>query len=404
MLGSLAHGVSKINNFLEGEDSIATLKAFAAMGVKINHQTGGKVLIEGVGISGLKKPNGDLYLGNSGTAMRLLSGIMAGQNFSSILIGDESLNSRPMRRVTEPLTLMGAKINTQSDGTAPLMVNPSKLNAIEYKMPVASAQVKSSILLAGLYAGGKTCVIESAPSRDHTECMLQSFGYTVKANSAKVCLAGGGTLKACEIEVPNDISSAAFLMVAASIAKNTEIILSRVGVNKTRTGIIKILKAMGADIQIISQSSDNLEPVADIRVRSADLVGIDIPPELVPLAIDEFPVIFIAAACAVGTTVLSGARELRVKESDRIAAMEEGLQKLGIDAVATDDGMIIKGSARFKGGQVNSFGDHRIAMAFAVAACNAKDDIVIEDCENINTSFPDFVKIANAAGMQIQEI
>jgi len=403
MLGSLAEGTSSISNFLEGEDSIATLKAFESMGIKINRPFAGEVEIEGVGLHGLKPPAKAIYLGNSGTAMRLLSGIMAGQKFTGTLTGDSSLSSRPMRRITEPLSLMGAKIKTENDGTAPLIISKGNLTAIEYQMPVASAQVKSAILLAGLYAAGKTCVIEPAPSRDHTERMLQGFGWNVEKKESKVCIAGGGRLKACNIEVPNDISSAAFFMVAASIAANADVTMTKVGINQTRTGVIEILKMMGADIKIINKSTSGGEPVADIRVKSSRLHGIAIPENLVPLAIDEFPALFIAAACAEGTTILSGAEELRVKESDRIAAMEQGLLTLGVKAKATMDGMIIDGPGKFQGGTVDSFDDHRIAMAFAIAACHAQSDILIKNCENINTSFPGFIETANAAGMKINQ-
>ncbi len=404
MLGSLANGTSKISGFLEGEDSIATLDAFASMGVEIKRPAPGELIIKGVGLHGLKPPAKEIYLGNSGTAMRLLSGIMAGQSFASSLSGDTSLNSRPMRRITTPLGKMGAKITPDANGTAPLQIKPSHLVGIDYHMPVASAQVKSAILLAGLYADGQTCVHEPGISRDHTERMLRGFGYEVTNNDAQICLKGGGNLSACDIQVPADISSAAFFMVAASIAPGSDITLSRVGINHTRTGVIDILQMMGANIKIEELENAGGEPVANIRVKSAELKGINIPKNLVPLAIDEFPAIFIAAACASGTTVLTGAKELRVKESDRIAAMEQGLIKLGVNVQATEDGIIIKGQENLSGGIVDSLGDHRIAMAFAIAACRATADIQIKDSANINTSFPGFVKMANHVGMNISQM
>ncbi len=367
MLGSLAEGVTEVSGFLEGEDSLATLRAFRQMGVEIDGPDQGRVVIHGVGIHGLQAPNGPLDLGNSGTSMRLLSGLLAGQGFEVTLTGDSSLSSRPMKRVTEPLAEMGARVNTAEGGTAPLIIRAgNQLKGIDYRLPMASAQVKSSVLLAGLYAEGETCVTEPAPTRDHTERMLEGFGYTVRRDGAKVCLEGGGKLRACKIDVPADISSAAFFMVGASIAPDSDITLEHVGVNPTRDGVINILRLMGADIQILNERSVGGEPVADIRVRSTKLQGIRIPEDQVPLAIDEFPAIFIAAACAEGETVLTGAEELRVKESDRIQVMVDGLRELGIEAEPTPDGAVIQGG-NLGGGRLNSHGDHRIAMAKAMA-------------------------------------
>ncbi|HHO68104.1 MAG TPA: 3-phosphoshikimate 1-carboxyvinyltransferase, partial [Gammaproteobacteria bacterium] len=344
MLGSLADGVTEVSGFLEGEDSLATLAAFRAMGVAIDGPEAGRVRIEGVGLHGLRAPDGPLDLGNSGTSMRLLAGLLAGQAFDTELIGDSSLMSRPMRRVTEPLALMGARIDTTEAGTAPLRIHGGqRLHGIDYRMPVASAQVKSSLLLAGLYAQGRTCVHEPAPTRDHTERMLTGMGYPVQTGEGRACLSGGGSLQPARIDVPADISSAAFFLVGASIAPGSELTLEHVGINPTRTGVLDILKRMGADIEILNPRESGGEPVADLRVRSAGLAGIEIPPELVPLAIDEFPVLFVAAACAEGTTVLTGAEELRVKESDRIQVMADGLQALGVEAHPTADGMVIHG-------------------------------------------------------------
>jgi 3-phosphoshikimate 1-carboxyvinyltransferase len=402
MLGALADGTTRVSGFLEGEDSLATLKAFRAMGVDITGPDAGRVTIKGVGLDGLKAPAGPLDLGNSGTSMRLLSGLLAGQAFDSELVGDHSLMGRPMRRVTEPLARMGARIESTPAGTAPLLVRGGQtLRGFRYEMPVASAQVKSSLLLAGLYAGGRTCVAEPAPTRDHTERMLTGMGYPVERSDGWICVEGGGRLRATDIDVPADISSAAFFLVGASIAAGSALVLEHVGVNPTRTGVLDILQRMGADIQLRNPRQCGGEPVADLVVRSAPLQGIDIPPELVPLAIDEFPALFVAAACANGTTVLTGAAELRVKESDRIQVMADGLQRLGIDARPTPDGMVIEGGS-LRGGEVDSHGDHRIAMAFAMAALRADGVIAIDDCANVNTSFPGFVALAADTGLAIR--
>jgi len=401
MLGSLAKGTTEITGFLEGEDSLATLAAFRAMGVNIEGPDNGCVTVQGVGMHGLKAPTQALNLGNSGTSMRLLAGLMAGQTFDVTMTGDASLSTRPMRRVTEPLAKMGAVIETTDKGTAPLVVRGgTTLNAIDYAMPMASAQVKSCVLLAGLYARGKTCVHEPAPTRDHTERMLSGFGYRLERNNSTVCLEGGGSLTATRIEVPADISSAAFFLVGASIAPNSELTLEHVGMNPTRIGVINILRKMGANIEVSNEREIGGEPVADLIVRSAPLKGIHIPEDQVPLAIDEFPVLFVAAACAEGQTVLTGAEELRVKESDRIQVMADGLRVLGIDAQPTPDGMIINGGT-LGSGEVNSHGDHRIAMAFSIASLCASGPITIHDCANVNTSFPNFVNLANGVGLKI---
>ncbi len=402
MLGSLAEGTTEISGFLEGEDSLATLNAFRAMGVRIEGPAGGRVVVQGVGLHGLKAPTGALDLGNSGTSMRLLSGLLAGQAFDSELVGDSSLMGRPMRRVTDPLLSMGASISSTEAGTAPLKISGGQtLQAMHYDMPVASAQVKSCLLLAGLYADGQTCVREPAPTRDHTERMLAGMGYPVTRDGDLACVEGGGVLKAACIDVPSDISSAAFFLVGASISPGSDLLLKHVGINPTRTGVIEILKLMGANIEIINPREVGGEPVADLRVRSASLKGIDIPVEQVPLAIDEFPALFVAAACAEGRTLLAGAEELRVKESDRIQVMADGLRALGIDAEPTPDGMVIQGGS-MRGGRVDSHGDHRIAMAFSMAALRAGGVIEISDCANVNTSFPGFVERAAGAGLRIE--
>ena len=401
MLGALAEGVTEVSGFLEGEDSLATLKAFQQMGVTIEGPDNGRVTITGVGMHGLKEPAQELNLGNSGTSMRLMSGLLAGQSFNTVLNGDKSLSSRPMRRVIDPLLQMNAGLKATKNGTAPIQVmGDNKLTAIDYVLPVASAQVKSCILLAGLYAEGKTCVTEPQPTRDHTERMLKGFGYKLMHENNKVCLRGGGSLKATNIDVPADISSAAFFMVAASIAEGSDLTLEHVGINPTRTGVIDILRLMGANIEVFNEREVGGEPVADIRIRSSQLKGIQIPEELVPLAIDEFPVLFVAASCATGETVLTGARELRVKESDRIQVMADGLQILGIDAQPTDDGIVIQGG-QMGSGTVVSHGDHRISMSFAIAALRCSGTVIIEDCANVDTSFPGFVDLTNGLGLAI---
>lgn len=401
MLGSLAEGTTIVSGFLEGEDSLATLQAFRDMGVKIDGPDNGQVTIAGVGLHGLKQPSKPLDLGNSGTSMRLLSGLMSGQSFDVEMRGDASLSTRPMKRVTKPLADMGAMVETTEAGTPPLKVKGgAKLHGIHYDMPVASAQVKSCILLAGLYADSTTCVTEPAPTRDHTERMLKGFGYPVNVKGATACVEPGGKLTATSIDVPADISSATFFMVGAAISAGSDVTLQHVGINPTRIGVINILRLMGAELEIMNEREVGGEPVADIRVRASKLRGIRIPEDQVPLAIDEFPALFVAAACAEGETVLTGAEELRVKESDRIQAMADGLVVLGVDARATPDGIVIKGGA-IGSGEVDSHGDHRIAMSFAMAALRASGPVTINDCANVNTSFPDFVELAASSGLNI---
>ncbi|KPK40863.1 MAG: 3-phosphoshikimate 1-carboxyvinyltransferase [Gammaproteobacteria bacterium SG8_47] len=403
MLGALAEGVTEVEGFLEGEDNLSTLRAFRDLGVQIEGPDAGRVVIHGVGLHGLKAPDGPLDLGNAGTSIRLLAGLMSGQAFDVELRGDESLSRRPMRRVTEPLARMGAHIATTPEGTPPLRVRGAQtLHGIDYDMPVASAQVKSCLLLAGLYARGRTCVREPAPTRDHTERMLAGFGYPVERDGNRVCVEGGGRLAATRIDVPADISSAAFFLVGASIAPGGQLRLEHVGMNPTRVGVINILRLMGADLRVQNERTVGGEPVADLEVRSAPLRGIRIPEDQVPLAIDEFPALFVAAACAEGETVLTGARELRVKESDRIQAMADGLSVLGIDARPTEDGIVIRGGS-LGAGVVDSHGDHRIAMSFAMAALRASGPIEILDCANVATSFPGFTALARGAGLPVSE-
>ena len=403
MMGSIANGVTKVSGFLEGNDSLATLKSFQKMGVDIE-QSGSKLTIKGLGMHGLKAPTKPLNLGNSGTSIRLMSGLLSAQSFDSELCGDESLSKRPMDRIIDPLRQMGAKIYGVNS-KPPLSISGNQpLKAITYELPIASAQIKSCLLLAGLYAQGKTCIVENVTTRDHTERMLRGFGYQVTCSDNCITLDGGGELEACDIDIPSDISSAAFFMVAGSIAKDADLTLKTININPTRTGIIEILKLMGADIVLSNETEMAGEKTADIQVRSADLKGIEIPNELVPLAIDEFPVLFIAASCAEGETLLTGAKELRVKESDRIQVMADGLKILGIKTEVLDDGIHIQGGQFSKpSAPIKSHHDHRVSMSFAVASAACNFDIKIEGVDNVKTSFPNFVELANTIGANIEE-
>ncbi|MFP4560337.1 MAG: 3-phosphoshikimate 1-carboxyvinyltransferase [Thiohalorhabdus sp.] len=403
MLGALADGVSHVEGFLAGEDCLATLAAFRAMGVRIEGPTDGRLVIHGVGMGGLRSPEEPLDMGNSGTSMRLLAGLLAAQPFATELTGDASLRNRPMGRVAEPLGGMGARITALGEGgRPPLRIAASDgLRGIHYDLPVASAQVKSAVLLAGLYAEGETCVTEPAPTRDHTERMLAAFGYPLRQEGATVCLEGGERLRAADLAVPGDLSSAAFFLVAAALQPGSDLTLEGVGINPTRRGALDILLAMGARIEVRNERTYGGEPVADLRVRGGELEGIEIPERLVPLAIDEFPVLFVAAAAARGRTVLRGAAELRVKESDRIQVMADGLQALGINAEPLEDGIVIDGGP-IGGGSVDAHGDHRVAMAFAVASVAASAPITVTGAAAIRTSFPDFLAVARSAGLGIE--
>ena len=402
MLGAIAHGDTRVHGLLEGEDVLATVAAFRSMGVKIEGPRDGEALIGGVGREGLQAPASDIDLGNSGTAMRLLAGLLAGQRFECTLVGDASLGRRPMRRITEPLSRMGARIETASGGTPPIRLRAGDgLAPIDYATPMASAQVKSAILLAGLYASGRTCVTEPAPTRDHTERILGAFGVELARDGPRTCIEGGARLAATELDVPGDISSAAFLVAAAAGRAGSDLLIRGVGVNPTRTGILTVLGQMGADISWSNHRIAGNEPVADLRVRGGALHGVDVDPSLVPLAIDEFPAIFVAAAAARGVTRVTGARELRVKESDRIAASAEALRALGVTVQVFDDGMAVEGGG-ISGGEVDSAGDHRIAMAFASAAVAAP--VRIRDCRNVMTSFPGFETLSNSVGCDIEVV
>lgn len=401
MLSALAEGTSRIKGFLEGEDTRATARIFGQMGVRIEAPSPGERIVHGVGLRGLRMPKGVLDCGNSGTAIRLLCGVLAGQTFDTTLMGDESLCRRPMRRVTEPLARMGANIEAADAGVPPLHVcGGQRLHGIDYVSPIASAQVKSAVLLAGLYADGETTVTEPRPTRDHTERMLAALGWPTAFGPGRARLSGGHTLHAIDIEVPADFSSAAFFIVAASIVPGSELVLRNVGMNPRRTGLLHVLRAMGANIVEEDRREAGGEPVADLVVRHALLRGIEVPTEHVADMIDEFPALFVAAACAEGVTTIRGAGELRVKESDRIAVMATGLRALGIRIEETPDGAAIEGGT-LHGGAVESHGDHRIAMAFAVAGSVADSPITIRDCANVATSFPGFVELANTCGLTV---
>ena len=409
MFGALAQGTTHISGFLPGQDCLATMNTFKAMGIKIEGPDSEQnVTVHGKGLYGLSKPEALLDIGNSGTSIRLLSGILAGQTFASRMAGDNSLNKRPMARVITPLQLMGANISAANDGTPPVecqgLSAGEKLTAIDYQLPMASAQVKSCVLLAGLYADGVTSVTEPGITRDHTERMLTAFGYPVSsketAQGKKISIEGGHTLTACNIQVPGDISSATFFMVAGLIAKAGELIIRNVGMNPTRIGAINILQQMNGKILVTNERLAGGEPVADLVVSSSPLKGIDIDERDVPLAIDEFPAIFIAAACAEGITRLRGAEELRVKESDRIQAMADGLMELGIDCTVYHDGIDITGG-QLTSGTVESFDDHRIAMSFAISSLRATGEIKILECDNVATSFPNFLTLANQVGLKL---
>ncbi|HAU1192145.1 TPA: 3-phosphoshikimate 1-carboxyvinyltransferase [Legionella pneumophila] len=402
IFGAIAIGTSVIDGFLDGEDCIATLKAFQAMGVKIEGPEKQRVIIHGVGKYGLKQPKNIVDCGNSGTSMRLLAGLLAAQQFDTQLTGDESLLKRPMLRISRPLSQMGADVTTQ-DGKPPIVIKGGKtLNGIHYVMPEASAQVKSCLLLAGMYAEGQTKITENAVSRDHTERMLKTFSYPVQIQDGTIVIDSNGECHGTRLNIPGDISSAAFFIVAASITPGSDVLIRNVGINPTRTGVIHILTEMGADITVLNQRAYGEEPVADLHIRYSQLKGINIPASMVPLAIDEFPVIFIAAACAQGKTTLHGAKELRLKESDRIGAMVDGLNQLGVHAEGFDDGILIEGGS-IHGGEVNSRGDHRIAMSFAIAGAVAGAPVTIKNCANVATSFPSFVTTANMLRFQIEE-
>jgi len=401
MLAAVADGVSHIDGFLEGEDTRATAAVFAQLGVRVEAPEAGRRIVHGVGIEGLRAPSTDLDCGNAGTAMRLLAGLLAGQAFDSTLVGDASLSRRPMRRIVEPLSRMGARIDA-SDGLPPLRIaGGRRLHGIDYPLPVASAQVKSALLLAGLMAEGETRIREPHPTRDYTEHMLRAFGADIDFEPGAASLRGGQRLRATGVVVPSDFSSAAFFIVAATLVPGSELRLRRVGMNPRRTGLVRVLRAMGADIVEEAATLAGGEPLADLVVRHAPLHGIEVPVDVVSDMIDEFPALFVAAACAHGDTVVRGAAELRVKESDRIATMADGLRALGVVVDESPDGATIHGG-RIGAGSVRSHGDHRVAMAFAVAAQCARGDVRIADVANVATSFPGFDALARKVGFTLR--
>ena len=396
ILASIAEGVSTIDNFLFAGDPISTLKALSKLGVKYTITTENLLLIEGVGLYGLKASDGTLDLGNSGTGMRLMAGLLAGQSFNSVLTGDESLSIRPMQRVVTPLEIMGANISS-NNGCAPLTIKRRKglLKAINYKLPVDSAQLESCLLLAALYADGASKIISKQSLRNHTLNLFNVFNLNYKVESLdsvykEISINPTEKLTSAKIKIPGDISSAVFLIVACLISKNSKLKLLDVGINSTRTGAIDVLKLMGARINFENVREMNGEKVADILVASSSLVGVNIPTEYVLRVIDEIPIILIAASCAMGKTTVKGAKELRYKESDRITAMSKGLSTLGITVKEFSDGIEVEGGTLL-GGCVDSYSDHRIAMSFVIASFAAKEDIIIKDCKNILTSFPSFL-------------
>ena len=402
MFGGIAAGRSEVSGFLPGEDCLATLAAMETMGVGVTRHSPTDVSIDGVGMTGLADPGRDLDLGNSGTAMRLLAGLLVGQAFDSTLVGDASLSSRPMQRVITPLEQMGARIESR-EGRPPLRIKGGRsLSGFHYDLPMASAQVKSAVLIAGLFADGKTSVFEPAVTRDHTERMLRTMGVDVDSRGGRIAVLGGQALQPARIDVPADLSSATFLILAALLAENADFRIDNVGINPTRTGVIAILRGMGADLAYENERKLGDEPVADVRVRSGPLTGGKVDPKLVSLAIDEFPALFVAAAAASGTTVFSGLAELRVKESDRIAAMASALGALGIDVEERPDGAVIHGG-RFSSGTVESEGDHRVAMSLAVAGSVADGPVTIENVDSVDTSFPGFADLLRSLGIDVDE-
>jgi 3-phosphoshikimate 1-carboxyvinyltransferase len=407
MLSGIAEGRSEVSGFLASEDCLASLAAMRALGVHIEQPRPTDVVIEGVGMHGLKDAHRALDMGNAGTAMRLFTGLLSAQSFGSTLIGDSSLMTRPMERVAKPLREMGAEVRTHN-GTPPVEIGGGRrLRGIDYCMPVASAQVKSAILLAALYADGATTVIAPAINRDHSERMLQSCGVRLDVDGLRTTLHPPGQLSGQRLNVPGDFSSAAFFIVAGLLGAAGEgLLIQNVGLNPTRAGLLDILRGMGADVEVRNARVSGAEPVGDLLVRKSELSGIQVPVELIPIAIDELPILFIAAACASGETVVTGAEELRVKESDRIAAMSAGLAALGVAHSVLPDGMRIQGRGdgpAFSGGVVDSFGDHRIAMSFAIASLRAADPISIRDVANVATSFPGFVDLSRSVGLDIRE-
>ena len=403
MMGAIANGQTTVSGILRAEDVERTVDAFRALGVSIEDSPS-DVVIEGVGLDGLQEPNSAIYCGNSGTAMRLLTGLLAGQPFATVLTGDESLSTRPMERVVTPLKKMGADITLTEHGTAPIEINPVRaLEPINWELPVASAQLMSAVLFAGLYCSSWTKVSQSIVSRDHTITMLEMFGADVQRSGIDAAVRAGRSLTGQNVAIPADFSSAAFFIVAALLVPDSNLVLRNVGVNKTRTGLLQVLRAMGASIETVNERMVGNEAVADVVVSSAkDLRGVNVDADLVPLMVDEIPILAIAAATARGRSELSGCRELRFKESDRIGSTVTGLKALGIKVEEREDGMVIEGGS-FSGGEVDSFGDHRIAMSFAIAGAVANSQVVVKNCNCVDTSFPEFAEIAKNCGIKVSE-
>ena len=400
IFGALACGVSEFENFLSGEDCLATLDAFENLGVKVNLNDG-KLIINGVGINGLNKASEALYLGNSGTSARLLIGLLGAQKFESTIKGDMSLSGRPMNRVLDPLEKMGANIQS-NNGRLPIHIKSvNEISSIKYSLPIASAQVKSSLILASIYADSQSKIKEKWVTRDHTERMMQSMGYPISVTDNIITVEGNGKLNPIKLNIPGDFSSSVFLIVACLITPNSSITIKNVGTNSTRTGFLRIAKMMGANIDIHNKRMEGYESVADINVRTSSLQSIQVEDnDLVSLSIDEFPAIFILAANADGTSIFRGLKELRVKESDRISSMAKGFQKLGINTVEFEDGIQIEGG-KLDGGDIECFGDHRVAMSFAVAGASAKNAIRVNNVESVGTSFPSFLDCAREIGICI---
>jgi len=401
MISMLAEGKTKIYNFLEAEDTLITINVARQLGIEIN-QSSNFFEVKGKGLNGIKQPNKDLYFGNSGTSMRLFMGILSTQNFPSILTGDDSLSQRPMERVAMPLRKMGAIINMENN-QAPIFIHPAKeILGIKHVLDIASAQVKSAILLAALYANPKTVIVSESVTRNHTELMLQYFKYPIQYNDQKIELSTGKLSSINKLEIPCDFSSAAFLILATILAKNSHIVLENIGLNPTRIGFLKILEIMGADIKT-TIDQNQFEPYGTIEIKSSQLHGINVPKYLIPLSIDELPLVFLAAACAKGKTTVRNADELRLKESDRIKSMKTTLTEFSINVVEHKDGLTIEGG-KITGGEIDSFGDHRIAMTALIASVCSEDDVLVKNTKNINTSFPNFVEIMNSVGLNIQPL
>ena len=401
MISMLAEGKTKIYNFLEAEDTLITINVARQLGIEI-YQSSNFIEIKGNGLDGIQQPHNDLYFGNSGTSMRLFMGILSAQDFPSILTGDDSLSQRPMERVAVPLRKMGAIIDME-DNQAPIFINPAKeILSTEHALNIPSAQVKSAILLAALYANSKTVIVSESVTRNHTELMLQYFGYPIQFNDQKIVLNTGKLRSIEKLEIPCDFSSAAFLILATILAKNSHIVLKNIGLNPTRTGFLKILEMMGADIKI-TIDQNQFEPYGTIEIKSSQLHGINVPKYLIPLSIDELPLVFLAAACAKGKTTVRNADELRLKESDRIKSMKITLTKFSINVVEHNDGLTIEGGT-ITGGEIDSFGDHRIAMTALIASVCSADEILVKNTKNIDTSFPNFVETMNSAGLNIQSL